>query len=50
MNIISAQDELNMNLQDYSLLTDLYQLTMVSCYLGEGIANKTANFEFFSSF
>ncbi|MDJ0510974.1 MAG: nicotinate phosphoribosyltransferase [Crocosphaera sp.] len=33
--------------QDYSLLTDLYQLTMAACYLGEGIANKKASFELF---
>lgn len=33
--------------QDYSLLTDLYQLTMSACYVGEGIADKPASFELF---
>ena len=42
-----AKNELNINSQDYSLLTDLYQLTMATCYAGEGIANKTASFELF---
>ena len=32
---------------DYSLLTDLYQLTMATCYVGEGIAEKKASFELF---
>ncbi|NJO66804.1 MAG: hypothetical protein HC832_04875, partial [Leptolyngbyaceae cyanobacterium RM1_405_57] len=31
------QDEtLNLHREDYSLLTDLYQLTMAACYVGEG--------------
>ncbi|NEO25796.1 MAG: nicotinate phosphoribosyltransferase [Kamptonema sp. SIO4C4] len=34
--------------QDYSLLTDLYQLTMAACYTGEGIENKHASFELFT--
>lgn len=33
--------------QDYSLITDLYQLTMGACYVGEGIADKRASFELF---
>ncbi|MGB5594500.1 MAG: nicotinate phosphoribosyltransferase [Crocosphaera sp.] len=33
--------------QDYSLLTDLYQLTMAACYAGEGLAEKRASFELF---
>ncbi len=33
--------------QDYSLITDLYQLTMGACYVGEGIAEKRASFELF---
>ncbi|MGK7958817.1 MAG: nicotinate phosphoribosyltransferase [Crocosphaera sp.] len=33
--------------QDYSLLTDLYQLTMAACYVGEDIAEKRASFELF---
>lgn len=33
---------------DYSLLTDLYQLTMIACYQGEGIAQTPASFELFT--
>jgi nicotinate phosphoribosyltransferase len=33
---------------DYSLLTDLYQLTMAACYSGEGCEQKTARFELFT--
>ncbi|HSM81678.1 MAG TPA: nicotinate phosphoribosyltransferase [Nodosilinea sp.] len=33
---------------DYGLLTDLYQLTMASCYAGEGIADRWASFELFT--
>ncbi len=33
--------------QNFSLLTDLYQLTMSACYVGEGIADKPASFELF---
>src|SRR3712207_4555837 len=32
---------------DYSLLTDLYQLTMAACYIGEGLEQKRASFELF---
>lgn len=39
---------LNLSEEDYSLLTDLYQLTMTACYVGEGIADKTASFELFA--
>lgn len=38
---------LNIDTQDYSLLTDLYQLTMIACYTGEGVENKKACFELF---
>ncbi|MCM0594344.1 MAG: nicotinate phosphoribosyltransferase [Gloeotrichia echinulata IR180] len=31
--------------EDYSLLTDLYQLTMAACYTGEGVEQKRASFE-----
>jgi len=34
--------------EDYSLLTDLYQLTMSACYCGEGIADHPASFELFA--
>ena len=39
---------LDVNPEDYALLTDLYQLTMTACYAGEGIATKRASFELFS--
>lgn len=34
--------------EDYGLLTDLYQLTMASCYVGEGLADRRASFELFA--
>jgi nicotinate phosphoribosyltransferase len=34
--------------QDYSLLTDLYQLTMTACYVGEEIEQRRASFELFA--
>ncbi|MHC5728422.1 MAG: beta/alpha barrel domain-containing protein, partial [Nostoc sp.] len=37
--------ELNLSGDDYSLLTDLYQLTMAACYTGEGIEHRRASFE-----
>ncbi|GFE70252.1 nicotinate phosphoribosyltransferase [Chroococcus sp. FPU101] len=39
---------LNPTPDDYSLLTDLYQLTMIACYCGEGIENDPASFELFT--
>jgi hypothetical protein len=33
---------------DYSLLTDLYQLTMTACYAGEGLDQRRASFELFA--
>jgi len=48
MNKILTESGLNINPQDYSLLTDLYQLTMTACYVGEGIAHKQASFELFT--
>jgi nicotinate phosphoribosyltransferase len=48
MNTNIAKDGLNINPSDYSLLTDLYQLTMAACYTGEGIATKRASFELFT--
>jgi nicotinate phosphoribosyltransferase len=33
--------------EDYSLLTDLYQLTMMACYAGEGLDQRRASFEVF---
>ncbi|MEM1290079.1 MAG: nicotinate phosphoribosyltransferase [Cyanobacteria bacterium P01_H01_bin.162] len=34
--------------EDYSLLTDLYQLTMSACYVGEGLDQRRASFELFA--
>ena len=42
-----ADRELTLNPEEYSLLTDLYQLTMGTCYVGEGIARYPASFELF---
>lgn len=37
--------ELNVCSEDYSLLTDLYELTMMAAYLGEGLDQRRASFE-----
>ena len=39
---------LNLLPEDYSLLTDLYQLTMDACYMGEQIDRHPASFELFT--
>ncbi|NEP09908.1 MAG: nicotinate phosphoribosyltransferase [Symploca sp. SIO2C1] len=41
-------EELIIAAEDYSLLTDLYQLTMIACYTGEGLAQTPASFELFA--
>ncbi len=33
---------------EYGLLTDLYQLTMTACYVGEGLDQRWASFELFT--
>jgi nicotinate phosphoribosyltransferase len=38
---------LSLSTEDYSLLTDLYQLTMTACYTGESIECASASFELF---
>ena len=43
----SEDQELTLDPEDYSLLTDLYQLTMAACYTGEGLAQRSASFELF---
>ena len=48
MKVNIAKEGLNVNSQDYSLLTDLYQLTMAACYTGKGLATKKASFELFT--
>jgi nicotinate phosphoribosyltransferase len=44
---IAAQSISSLSSQDYSLLTDLYQLTMTACYVGESLDRSTASFELF---
>lgn len=41
------EPDLTLTAADYSLLTDLYQLTMAACYTGEGLEQKPASFELF---
>ncbi|MGB3615858.1 MAG: nicotinate phosphoribosyltransferase [Elainellaceae cyanobacterium] len=40
-------DSLTLSPADYGLLTDLYELTMTACYVGENIHQHTASFEVF---
>ncbi|MEB3182614.1 MAG: nicotinate phosphoribosyltransferase [Nostocaceae cyanobacterium] len=47
LNRSNQQSELTLGAGDYSLLTDLYQLTMAACYTGEGIEQSWASFEMF---
>ena len=44
----SISDQLTISSEDYSLLTDLYQLTMAACYKGENVDQKRASFEVFA--
>lgn len=39
--------ELTLSPDNYSLLTDLYELTMAACYVGEGLEERRASFELF---
>ncbi|MEM8605128.1 MAG: nicotinate phosphoribosyltransferase, partial [Cyanobacteria bacterium P01_H01_bin.121] len=41
------QSTLDPHVDEYGLLTDLYQLTMAACYCGEGLADRPASFELF---
>ena len=45
---ILEDQELTVSSADYSLLTDLYQLTMAACYIGEGLDGRAASFELFA--
>ncbi|MCU0546350.1 MAG: nicotinate phosphoribosyltransferase [Oscillatoriaceae cyanobacterium Prado104] len=45
---IGEDRELTVSPEDYSLLTDLYQLTMAACYVGEAIDDRPASFEMFA--
>ncbi len=38
----------DVGLDNMSLLTDLYQITMAACYAGEGLENRSASFELFT--
>ncbi|NJL62446.1 MAG: nicotinate phosphoribosyltransferase [Methylacidiphilales bacterium] len=42
------QSLLTLAADDLSLMTDLYQLTMAACYVGEGIEQRRASFELFT--
>jgi nicotinate phosphoribosyltransferase len=44
---VLEDQELTLGSEDYSLLTDLYQLTMAACYTGEDLAQRPASFELF---
>ena len=46
--MLKEDQGLNLSPDDYSLLTDLYELTMVACYTGEGMAEHPASFELFA--
>lgn len=43
-----SDSHLTLQPQEYSLLTDLYQLTMIASYCGEDIADMPASFELFT--
>lgn len=47
MQNTERSSSLNLSPDDYGLLTDLYQLTMVACYVGEGLDQRPASFELF---
>jgi nicotinate phosphoribosyltransferase len=42
-----SHSPLSLSSQDYSLLTDLYQLTMMACYTGESLEHCATSFELF---
>ena len=44
----TEDQQLTLQPEDYSLLTDLYQLTMTACYVGEGLDQRPASFELFA--
>lgn len=45
---LTDEQRLTVRPEDYSLLTDLYQLTMSACYLGEGLETERGSFELFA--
>ena len=48
MKVNVPKKRFDVNPQNNSLLTDLYQMTMAACYAGEGIAETRACFELFA--
>jgi nicotinate phosphoribosyltransferase len=46
-NSIPSKSISSLSSIDYSLLTDLYQLTMTACYVGESVDRSAASFELF---
>ena len=46
--MIDQNPALAVHPEEYSLLTDLYQLTMIACYKGENLDNRPASFEMFT--
>ncbi len=48
ISMMGDDPQLNITSKDYSLLTDLYQLTMAACYVGESLAARPASFELFA--
>lgn len=47
MDFASEDRAMSLSPDECGLLTDLYQLTMTACYVGEGIEDKPASFELF---
>ncbi|NJL83034.1 MAG: hypothetical protein HC890_08885, partial [Chloroflexaceae bacterium] len=45
LSTMTEDRQLTLAPADYGLLTDLYQLTMAACYIGEGITDCPACFE-----
>lgn len=48
LSAVGEDQELSLSPEDYSLLTDLYELTMAACYVGEGLEQRPASFELFA--
>lgn len=48
ISMMGDNPQLNISSDDYCLLTDLYQLTMAACYVGESLADRPASFELFA--
>lgn len=44
-DVLPEDQELTLFPEDYGLLTDLYELTMIACYTGEGLDQRRASFE-----